>query len=132
MLGRRASNWWAFIRVPMLLPKPRHSSQAAVAVTVYRQGSSKITEVHRGSHQNPHFNLARKAQSYQYGPLDPEKNEIRLLRLRYSPDEAIHCELFHTSIDNAPPYHALSYAWFVLFGRYLAISSLARGYTYIP
>jgi hypothetical protein len=45
-------------------------------------------------------------------PLDTTKNEIRLLRVLpgefFSP---ILCELFHTSLDNKPPYRTLSYVW---------------------
>ncbi|KAK7213742.1 hypothetical protein V2G26_020920 [Clonostachys chloroleuca] len=51
---------------------------------------------------------------YQYQPLDSSTNQIRLLRLRkgYHTD-AIECEIFETSLDEADciPYEALSYTW---------------------
>jgi hypothetical protein len=41
------------------------------------------------------------------------KHEIRLLELLPSPDfhSEIHCRIFHSSLDNHPPYEALSYVW---------------------
>jgi hypothetical protein len=52
-----------------------------------------------------------------YQRLDPTKNEIRLLKILpirvVEGDEygVIECTLSVTSLDGAPPYHALSYAW---------------------
>jgi hypothetical protein len=50
---------------------------------------------------------------FQYSPLNYDRDEIRLLQILYSPseDDFIHCHLIHTSLNDAPPYHALSYAW---------------------
>jgi len=65
------------------------------------------------SHTNPQFPPDRSSQRYRYLPLDSSKNEIRLLRVLYATysDEPIKCILFHTTLDDAPPYEALSYAW---------------------
>ncbi|KAH8593983.1 heterokaryon incompatibility protein-domain-containing protein [Bisporella sp. PMI_857] len=50
---------------------------------------------------------------YRYVPLDASKNDIRLLRVLFatSHDDPIRCVLFHTTLDEAPPYQALSYSW---------------------
>jgi len=72
---------------------------------------SAATNMTRRSRHEASYIPAREAQTYQYKPLDPEKNEIRLLRMRYAPGNSILCEIFHTTVENAPPYHALSYAW---------------------
>ena len=65
------------------------------------------------SHTNPEFPPDRASQRYRYLPLDSSKNEIRLLKVLYATysDEPIKCVLFHTSLDEAPPYQALSYSW---------------------
>jgi hypothetical protein len=54
-----------------------------------------------------------KYQKYEYTPLDPSHKSIRLLRLQRAPDSSwpIRCKLFHTTLEDAPPYVALSYAW---------------------
>jgi len=67
----------------------------------------------RGSHRNPEFVPDRVAQKFQYEVLDSARNEIRLLRIKpaANPEESIRCQLFHTSLEDAPPYRALSYAW---------------------
>lgn len=47
-----------------------------------------------------------------FEPLDPAKNEIRLLRLL--PGEAgepVRCTLHVTSLDESPKYEAISYVW---------------------
>ncbi|PQE24358.1 hypothetical protein CJF31_00002611 [Rutstroemia sp. NJR-2017a BVV2] len=46
-------------------------------------------------------------------PLNYDRDEIRLLQILHSPseDDSIHCHLIHTRLNDAPPYHALSYAW---------------------
>ncbi|PQE32650.1 heterokaryon incompatibility protein [Rutstroemia sp. NJR-2017a WRK4] len=51
--------------------------------------------------------------AFSYEPLDREAHEFRLLRLFPSTDfEAeIHCQLFHSSLNDHPPYEALSYVW---------------------
>lgn len=54
---------------------------------------------------------------YQYKPLDPAKNEIRLLQILPGAGayggkfEVIRCSLFVTSLDSKQEYEALSYAW---------------------
>jgi hypothetical protein len=50
---------------------------------------------------------------FHYKSLDSERNEIRLLRItpNSNRDSIIYCQLFHTPLDHAPPYEALSYAW---------------------
>jgi hypothetical protein len=64
------------------------------------------------SRRNPGIKT-KEYPKFQYRPLDSAQNEIRLLRI--SPalhaDSTIHCQIFHTSLDNAPLYEALSYAW---------------------
>ncbi|KAH8767593.1 heterokaryon incompatibility protein-domain-containing protein [Hyaloscypha finlandica] len=50
--------------------------------------------------------------SYRYKPLDTQKNEIRLLTIEpLTPVSLIKCQIQTVSLDNAPPYQALSYAW---------------------
>ncbi|KAH6714504.1 hypothetical protein BKA61DRAFT_452466, partial [Leptodontidium sp. MPI-SDFR-AT-0119] len=49
---------------------------------------------------------------FQFKPLDPTKNEIRILRIHpgeYSDD--IECRIMHASLDNKPTFKATSYAW---------------------
>lgn len=47
-----------------------------------------------------------------YRQLSNSTNHIRLLRIYSEVDHApIHCHLQHHPIDEAPPYHALSYCW---------------------
>lgn len=50
---------------------------------------------------------------FPYKPLDEARNEIRLLRLHPSRDPAssVICDLVHVSLNQAPPYEALSYTW---------------------
>ncbi|KAE9369160.1 HET-domain-containing protein [Stipitochalara longipes BDJ] len=53
---------------------------------------------------------------YQYRDLNPEKNEIRLLKiLPKGPgggvDSHVECSLFISSLNSAPEYQALSYTW---------------------
>lgn len=64
------------------------------------------------SHTNVKYSPNRSSHKYEYLPLDSSKNEIRLLKLLYasSSDEPIQCVIFHTSLDDAPPYQALSYS----------------------
>ncbi|CZR63673.1 related to heterokaryon incompatibility protein het-6 [Phialocephala subalpina] len=52
-------------------------------------------------------------RDYHYTPLDGNRHSIRLLRLLPAPDNSwpIRCKLFHTTLENAPPYIALSYTW---------------------
>lgn len=54
-----------------------------------------------------------KYQKYEYTPLDPSPNSIRLLRLQRARDSSwpIRCTLFHTTLEDAPPYVALSCTW---------------------
>jgi len=65
------------------------------------------------SRQNSLKDWANTYQKYKYTPLDASRNSVRLLRLRPAPDSswAIRCSLFHTTLEEAPPYIALSYAW---------------------
>jgi hypothetical protein len=47
-----------------------------------------------------------------YSPLDPDKRQIRLLRLLSGTGaEDIQCELYATSLDNPDEFEALSYVW---------------------
>ncbi|KAF3761751.1 hypothetical protein M406DRAFT_19732, partial [Cryphonectria parasitica EP155] len=50
---------------------------------------------------------------FKYLPLDHKKSEIRLLTLIPSSDPCgpIHCSLNHASLDDEPPFEALSYVW---------------------
>jgi hypothetical protein len=65
------------------------------------------------SRQNSFKDTLNIYQKYKYRPLDTTQNSIRLLRLRPAPDPSwpIRCTLFHTTLEEAPPYIALSYAW---------------------
>lgn len=51
--------------------------------------------------------------NYEYRPLDPEAHEIRILKVQRSSDESapITLELRHASLDDKPPFNALSYTW---------------------
>jgi hypothetical protein len=52
------------------------------------------------------------SQPYEYTPL--KDGEVRLLDLLLAPGDdqsPISCRLYHVSIDNMPPYEALSYSW---------------------
>jgi hypothetical protein len=53
------------------------------------------------------------SNQYPYEPLDPSRNEIRLLRRfkTFEVDGLISCTLSHTSLDLNPTYEALSYTW---------------------
>jgi hypothetical protein len=59
---------------------------------------------------------SRSKEVYQYQPLAPEHNEIRLLKI-YPPHrsrrhgEPIECSILTTSLEDAPSYKALSYTW---------------------
>jgi hypothetical protein len=53
---------------------------------------------------------------FQYQPLDPTRNEIRLLKLSSLvwPDPEgcrVACKIVYAPFDNAPVYYALSYMW---------------------
>ncbi|KAE8443174.1 hypothetical protein EG329_002272 [Mollisiaceae sp. DMI_Dod_QoI] len=52
-------------------------------------------------------------RKFQYTPLDGNRSSIRLLRLLPGPDASwpVRCSLFHTTLETAPPYKALSYTW---------------------
>jgi hypothetical protein len=65
------------------------------------------------SWQNPLEKSLANCDKYQYTPLDPKPNSIRLLRLFHAPDPSypIRCSLFNTTLSSAPPYIALSYSW---------------------
>ena len=65
------------------------------------------------SRQNSYKNDRITQQPYQYEPLSSSQSSIRLLRLHPSPDRSwpIRCTLFHSTLEEAPPYVALSYAW---------------------
>jgi hypothetical protein len=48
--------------------------------------------------------------SFKYEPLNPEKNEIRLISIAPSlPPNDLKGRLFHVTLNQAPKYHALSY-----------------------
>ena len=51
--------------------------------------------------------------NYEYRSLDPEAHEIRLLQIQKSSDESalITVTLEHASLDDRPPFNALSYTW---------------------
>jgi hypothetical protein len=53
------------------------------------------------------------ANQYPYKPLDPGRNEIRLLRLcePFEVNDPISCTISHVSLDLNPKYEALSYTW---------------------
>lgn len=52
--------------------------------------------------------IAVDAPAYRgYRPLDPERREIRVLDLKSN----LNCWLRHVSLDDNPPYFALSYYW---------------------
>lgn len=50
---------------------------------------------------------------FSYKALNEDKNEIRFLRIhkRKPSSDQIECDIFPVSLDGAPPYNALSYAW---------------------
>ncbi|KAE9366851.1 HET-domain-containing protein [Stipitochalara longipes BDJ] len=49
---------------------------------------------------------------FRYKDLDPQQNEIRLLRILPGlPDQSVKCEILHTALDGERRYIALSYAW---------------------
>jgi hypothetical protein len=59
---------------------------------------------------------ARPQTEYQYRDLNPEKNEIRLLKILPKNsdsglDSHVECSLFITPLNSAPEYQALSYTW---------------------
>jgi hypothetical protein len=66
----------------------------------------------KDSHQNQNFYVRTKPK-FQYRSLNPERNEIRLLRIKPVPHltKVVECEIFHTPLETAPPYQALSYSW---------------------
>jgi hypothetical protein len=49
--------------------------------------------------------------TFQYKDLDHAQNEIRLLRILPETTSIVKCEVFHTSLDNARSYIAISYTW---------------------
>jgi hypothetical protein len=70
-------------------------------------------------------------RSYEYQPLIESKREIRILRLlRRTGRPEICCEFVITSVDEAPPFEAVSYTWgeeamtegIVIEGRRLLVS----------
>jgi hypothetical protein len=54
---------------------------------------------------------------FEYVPLDPLKNEIRLLQIlptskrAIAKSDCVNCRLFNISLDEQPEYEALSYTW---------------------
>lgn len=52
-------------------------------------------------------------RKYEYTPLSHSDGSIRLLRLHAAPGPTwpIRCSLFHTTLEEAPPYASLSYSW---------------------
>jgi hypothetical protein len=60
--------------------------------------------------------MALDHHSFHHLSLNHEAREFRLLKLLkllpYSSfDDDVRCDVFHSSLDNHPPYEALSYAW---------------------
>ena len=56
--------------------------------------------------------MATVTTIYSYKPLDPAKNEIRLLRISSGQQfNELRCTIEHVSLDESPSYEALSYAW---------------------
>jgi hypothetical protein len=52
------------------------------------------------------------SSKFEYSPLNPTRNEIRLLRLLPDSDiRSIKCTIFHAALDGHPQYGALSYEW---------------------
>lgn len=61
----------------------------------------------------PHVAFKDTGEPFEYAPLDPERQQFRLLRLA-PPDEngiITHFQLDTFDIDDAPPYFCLSYVW---------------------
>lgn len=53
-----------------------------------------------------------KVASSIYSPLTDLTRGIRLVHIKKgSPESALHADLIHVSLDNPPPYEALSYMW---------------------
>jgi hypothetical protein len=79
-------------------------------VIVGRLLPSEITRMKAKKSENS-FN--QYLPRYQYSALDSGKESIRLLRIWPSEndDHLIECEIFHTTLSQAPPYIALSYTW---------------------
>src|SRR5271170_2412568 len=57
--------------------------------------------------------MASEHPSFHYQPLNHKAREFRLLKLLpYSSfEDDVCCEIFHSSLDDHPPYEALSYVW---------------------
>ena len=57
--------------------------------------------------------MGNSASSFSYSPLDPQKREIRLIRILPGTGLSahVHCDLFKVTLNSAPRYEALSYTW---------------------
>ena len=57
--------------------------------------------------------MAESASHYAYRPLDPDRREFRLVKLKPSTQfsSPVCCELVETQLSNHPPYEAISYVW---------------------
>jgi Heterokaryon incompatibility protein (HET) len=70
-------------------------------------------------HQEPIALLVRTTNDkpyipshYRYKPFDPQKTQVRLLKIEsINPGGLIRCQIKIVSLDNAPPFQALSYPW---------------------
>lgn len=57
------------------------------------------------------MNLEDHSSGQLYQPLDPSKNQVRLMRMLHDGTTDIRCELATFSLNDRPEYIALSYAW---------------------
>jgi hypothetical protein len=57
--------------------------------------------------------MAESAGRYVYRPLDLDRREFRLVKLKPSTQlsSPVCCELVETQLNNCPPYEAMSYVW---------------------
>ena len=51
------------------------------------------------------------SELYKHQPLDSEKHQIRLLKLRNSSEDTVDYRLITFDFESAPSYVALSYTW---------------------
>ena len=111
--------WRTRLRVPPAASsRPRKLSHANFSVqrTIINNTNGRPENMFNPStfSSNQYLDIETKGYTkFRYRPLNSEQNEIRLLRIipASDPGSTIHCHIFHTSLDNAPPYEALSYAW---------------------
>ncbi|KAF4637235.1 hypothetical protein G7Y89_g851 [Cudoniella acicularis] len=120
MLFRSPNKWRGFTYVFSLLVTSRLQLRKFVAPSSPLRGALQFGTVSDST--DPDVSMTAKsrensfngnARKYQYNPLDPSRDSIRLLRLKSDENSnaPINCTLFHTTLSEAPRYVALSYTW---------------------